>query len=77
MGKIRAKARFIASTTKTDTPIKGPDHDFIKDVLSYHKNSEDKLQGLDHFQISHFSESDYSKCFFAVKKDNTKEVDYY
>lgn len=54
--------------------ISGKDHDFLKDLLTYHKNGEVKLKDLSYFTTGQPGEYKHSRCFFIVKNDNTKEV---
>jgi len=71
--KIKARARKILSSHKDGDKIQKPDHDFILDILKYHKNFEGKTNDLDHFTTGKPDEHDYSRCFFIVRSNGDKE----
>lgn len=76
MGLIKNRARKILTTTKDGEKISTADTDFVKDLLKFHRNANEKVANLDYITVDSHSDHDYSRCFYIVKKDNTKEVNY-
>ncbi len=62
--------------TKNNEKITNDDHDFLIDLLKHHKNADEKLQDLSYFTVSPHSEHSYSRCFYIVRNDGTKEVNF-
>lgn len=46
----------------------------MKDLLKFDKKSEDKLKDFDHFTTGQLSLTTYSRTFYIVKTDGSKEV---
>jgi hypothetical protein len=65
--------RRILSTSKDGEKIPSPDHEFILDLLKFHRNYESKAKDLSYFTTGKHDEHDYSRCFFIVKSDGNKE----
>jgi len=72
IAKIKARSRRVLSTTKDWEKIQSPDDLFILDLLKHHKNHESKTNNIDYITAGK-SEHDYSRCFFVMKKDGSKE----
>jgi len=72
IAKIKARSRKILATTKDWEKINSPDDLFVLDLLKHHKNYESKTSNMD-FITAGKSEHDYSRCFFVMKKDGSKE----
>ena len=71
--KIRARARQILASTKDGDKISSPDHEFLLDIVKCHRNFEEKAKDLSYFTSGQPKEHDYSRCFFIVKNDTSKE----
>ena len=71
--KIRARARRILTSTKDGEKISSPDHEFLLDLVKSHTNFEKKTENLSFFTTGKPKEHDYSRCFFIVKNDDSKE----
>jgi hypothetical protein len=71
--KIRARARRILTSTKDGEKIASPDHDFLFDLVKNHNNGELKLKNFSFFTSGKPKEHDYSRCFFIIKNDSSKE----
>jgi hypothetical protein len=71
--RIKSRARRILTSTKDGEKISHPDHEFLNDLLKYHRNFDNKTKDIDHFTTGRPSEHTYSRCFFIVKKDNATE----
>jgi len=73
LGKIKARCRSILNLTKDNDKITGKDHDFLKDLVSKHKNGETKLKDLSFFTTGKPSGYENTRCFVIVKTDETKD----
>jgi hypothetical protein len=71
--KIKSRSRRILTSTKDGDKISAPDHDFLSDILKYHRNFEDKGRNLSHFTTGKPRDYDYSRCFYIVRTDNSSE----
>jgi hypothetical protein len=74
LGKIKGRTRKIFSSTKDEQKITGNDHEFLVDLLKYHRNADEKLKELDYFTVLKHCEHTYSRCFYIIRKDGSKEV---
>ena len=66
---IRTRARKILTETPDGTKIKGEDHEFLYDLLKYHKNFEAKSKNFDHFTTGKPEKFNNSRCFLCVDKE--------
>jgi len=73
LSKVKTRMRRILSTSKDGEKISSPDHEFIYDLLKNHRNFDTKSKDLSYFTTGKHDEHDYSRCFFIVKTDGTKE----
>lgn len=66
-------------TNKDGEKISSPDHEFLRDLLKFHYNHEEKSKDLDYFTTGAHSAHSYSRCFYIVKNDEkqTKTVFLY
>jgi hypothetical protein len=73
VGKIKLRCRGILNLTKDGDKITGKDHEFLKDLLSNHKNGEVKLKDLDFFTTGQPKDFNHSRCFFITKTGGSSE----
>lgn len=73
LSKIRSKARNILSSSKDEEKLSKDDESFLKDLLKHHRNGEEKLKDMSYITTGKPSEFNYSRCFFVVKSDGSKE----
>lgn len=71
--KIKARARMILHSNKDGEKVQSPDHEFLYDILKFHRNSAEKSKNLDYFTTDKPSEFQYSRCFFIVRQDESKD----
>jgi hypothetical protein len=70
---IKQLARKILNETKDGEKIEGKNAEFIKDILKYHHNYDNKIKDFDHFTTGKPKDFNFSRCFFIVKKNGEKE----
>lgn len=71
--KVKSKSRAILNMYKDDEKLKVGDGDFLTDIFKFHERHAEKSKGLDHFVVGVHPQFDKTRCFFAVKKDGSKE----
>jgi hypothetical protein len=71
--KIKARSRTILHSNKDGEKIQAGDHDFLYDLLKHHRNFAEKSKNLDHFTTDKPSDFQYSRCFFIVRKDGSRD----
>lgn len=69
---IRQKSRSILNNIQAGEKPHVNDEKFLKDILSYHPNSN-KGENLDYFTTGQNPDFSGSKCFLIVKSDGTTE----
>lgn len=72
VGKIRTRIRNILVTNKDGERINSPDHEFLRDLLKFHYNHEEKSKDLEYFTTGNHSAHSYSRCFYIVKNDENQ-----
>jgi len=70
---IKARCRKILSMTKDGEKVQGNDSDFVRDLLKYHKKADEILKDLNYLTTGQPSLSTYSRCFYVVRNDDSKE----
>ena len=70
---IKQLARKILNETKDGEKIEGKNAEFIKDILKYHHNYDNKIKDFDYFTTGKPKDFNFSRCFFIVKKNGEKE----
>lgn len=73
ISKIKTRARTIMHSNKDGEKIQSPDHEFLLDLLKYHRNVSEKSKNLDHFTTDKPNDFLYSRCFFIVKNDQSRD----
>ncbi len=63
----------LIKVAKIGETIAEPESTYLKELLNYHRKGEEKLKDLDHFELGFHPDFKTTKCFFAVKKDGTKQ----
>ena len=71
--KIKSRARTILHSNKDGEKIQAIDHDFLYDLLKFHRNFAEKSKNLDYFTTDKPNEFQYSRCFFIVRKDGSRD----
>lgn len=70
---IKNLFKGILGRTANGQKIIAPYHDLLKELLANHDKGEQKLESLSHFTVDVHPEYKDTRCFFAVKNDNSKE----
>jgi len=70
---IKADARKIITDTKDYEKLDEKNEKFIKDLLKYHHNYEEKCKDLDYITVGKPEKYDSSRCFIIVNKKNEKK----
>jgi hypothetical protein len=73
VSRIKSRARRILTSTKDGEKIPGGDHDFLLDLLKFHRNFDEKTKNISHFTAGKPTEHNYSRCFFIVSEGDKKE----
>jgi hypothetical protein len=73
VSKIKARARMILHSKKDGEKVVSPDHEFLLDILKFHRNFNEKSKNLDYFTTDKPSDFQYSRCFFIVRKDGSRD----
>jgi len=72
-GKIKGRCRSILNLTKDGDKIADKDHEFLKDLVSKHKNGEAKLKDLSYFTTGKPPDHNTSRCFVIMKIDGSQD----
>lgn len=59
--------------SKLNERIGEPVGSFLKELLNYHPKCDKKMENFDHFEVGIHPDHKDTRCFFVVKKDDTKE----
>ncbi len=73
VGKIKSRVRGLLTSTIDGEKINTGDHGFLFDLLKSHKNFEGKSKDISYFTTGQPREHEYSRCFFIVRGDDSKE----
>lgn len=73
LAKIKSRTRRILTSTKDGEKVPSPDHEFLLDILKFHRNFDEKAKNLSFFTTGKPKEHDYSRCFFIVREDGSQE----
>lgn len=73
ISKVKSKARAILNLKKDGESLSGNDEEFIKELLKFHDKHEEKMKNFDHFEAGEHPNYEKTRCFFAVRKDGSKE----
>lgn len=71
--KVKSKSRAILSMKKDGEKLTGNDEAFMKEILKYHDRGSEKLKDFDHFEVNQNTKYENTRCFFVVRKDESKE----
>ena len=70
---MKSKSRAILNLKKDGDRLEGNDEAFVKEIISFHERNEAKMADFDHFEVGVHPQFDKTRCFFVVRKDDTKE----
>ena len=70
---MKSKARAILNLKQDGERLKDNDHDFIKELLSFHEKGAQKLADMSHFEVGEHPDFAKTRCFFVAKADGKKE----
>ena len=70
---MKSKSRAILNLKKDGERLEGNDEAFVKEIISFHSKSEAKMSDFSHFEVGTHPNFDKTRCFFVVRKDDTKE----
>ena len=73
INKVKSKSRAILNLKKDGERLADNDEAFVKEIISFHERSEEKLGDFSHFEVGTHPQFDKTRCFFVVRKDGTKE----
>lgn len=73
INKVKSKSRAILNLKKDGERLEGNDEEFIKEIVSFHNNKDQKMKDFAHFEVNTHPSFDKTRCFFVVKKDGSKE----
>ena len=71
--EVKSIFNKIIKSGKTGIKIENPESAFLLELVKYHKKGTEKLRDFDHFILDFHPDHKDTKCFFIVRKDNTKE----
>ncbi len=72
-GKVKAKARAIMNLKQNGDKLEGYDEAFMKEIISHHDRADEKMKDFDHFTVNTHPDHPTTRCFFVVRKDESKE----
>lgn len=72
MDTLKAVFKAMMVKNKDDVPIEGTGKEQLMELLKYHENP-DKIKGVKAFVVSLHPDYKDTRCFFAVKEDDSKE----
>jgi len=70
---VRSKSRAILNLKKDGEKLTGNDEDFMKEIIKFHEKNDQKMKNFTHFEVGQHPDFEKTRCFFAVKKDGSKE----
>lgn len=73
INKVKSKSRAILNLKQDGERIEGNDADFLKELLGLHEKKDAKLKDFDHFEVGTHPSHEKTRCFFVVRKDDSKE----
>lgn len=73
INKVKSKSRAILNNMKDGEKLNEADSDFMKEILKFHAKADEKSKDLDSFVVGPHPDYPKTRCFFAVKKDGSKE----
>ena len=73
INKLKSEFKNILCRNPNNVPLKEAEENQVKELLSYHDNSEAKLKDLKHFVVDVHPKYMDTRCLFAVKTDNSRE----
>ena len=73
INKVKSKARVILNTKKDGEELNKFETSFIKDLLKFHKKSDDKLKDLKSIIVDAHPSFKATRCFFVIRNDGNKE----
>jgi len=73
INKVKSKSRAILNSYKDDEKLKKADEEFIEAIFKFHENYKTKSKDFDHFIVGVHPEFNKTRCFFIVRKDESKE----
>lgn len=73
INKVKSKSRAILNLKKDGDRLEGNDEAFVKEIISFHDKSEQKMANFSHFEVGTHPQYDKTRCFFVVRKDESKE----
>lgn len=72
-GKVKAKARAIMNQKLNGEKLEGYEEAFMTYILSHHARHEEKSKDFSYFIVDAHPEFNATRCFFVVRKDESKE----
>ena len=51
INKVKSKSRAILNLKRDGDQLTGNDEAFVKEIISFHERSEEKLSNFDHFEV--------------------------
>ena len=73
INKVKSKSRAILNMRKDGEKLDKSEAEFVGEILKFHAKHAEKTKDLDHFEVGMHPEFNKTRCFFAVKKDGSKE----
>lgn len=73
INKVKSKSRAILNIKRDGEKLDAPDEEFMKEILRHHAKCDAKMADFDHFEVGPHPEFVKTRCFFVVRKDETKE----
>ena len=73
INKVKSKSRAILNLKKDGERLEDSEEAFVKEIISFHERSEQKMADFDHFEVGKHPQFENTRCFFVVRKDGTKE----
>jgi len=58
---------------KDGEKLEGNDEAFVKEIISFHARTDAKMANFDRFEVGTHPQFEKTRCFFVVRKDETKE----
>lgn len=73
INKVKSKARAILNLKKDGEALTGNDEEFMKQLIKQHEKHGLKMKNFVKFEVGQHPEHEKTRCFFVVRKDDTKE----
>ena len=76
INKVKSKSRAILNLKKDGERLEGNDEAFVKEIISFHDRTEQKMADFSHFEVGTHPQFEKTRCFFVVRKEGDVKEDF-